>query len=64
MIFLQLIFVLIMENIVLVFICDSFVFNDLNLFFEKKKITDLLNDHSNKINDNSNFLWLILVLGI
>ena len=34
------------------------------MFFEKKKITDLLNDHSNKINDNSNFLWLILILGI
>lgn len=38
--------------------------NKLNLFFEKKKITELLNDHSNKINDNSNFLWLILILGI
>ena len=38
--------------------------NKLNLFFDKNKISKLLDDHSNKTNDNSNFLWLILILGI
>ena len=38
--------------------------NKINMFFQKKKIKKLLEDHSNKTKDHSNFLWLLMVLGI
>ena len=38
--------------------------NKLNSFFNKTTIIKLLEDHTNKTNDHSNFLWLLLVLGI